>query len=156
MTIRNDWGAEVSAQEVFDHVVAHLHEQGVRAAKLMPDGDVDHCMYRDDEGRACAVGALLSEEEASRIGAARQAKSVLSLSELGLLPARLCPYVGNIRGVGLLGELQSLHDTRPDLRSYDVARSLRVVAAKFNLSPASVDRIYGTATGSAAAAEVVQ
>ncbi|MEM5403808.1 hypothetical protein [Paraburkholderia unamae] len=44
-------------QRVFDHVAAHLLEQGERSTK----GSTRNCMYRDGRGHACAIGAVVPE-----------------------------------------------------------------------------------------------
>jgi hypothetical protein len=48
-------------QEIFDTVVAHLRKQGVRAT------DANVCRYRTASGLKCAVGCLLTDEEARQV-----------------------------------------------------------------------------------------
>jgi hypothetical protein len=100
MSIRNDWGAEVSAQEVFDHAVAHMQAQRCRCMK---GGD---CAYRgDDPGSACALGALLTDAEAAKIATSgSNGATAYGLSAAGLLPARLEPHFA------LCARLQRIHD----------------------------------------------
>jgi hypothetical protein len=45
----------MSAQDIFDHVAEHLMKQGDRAW----DAGREMCRYRDNQGRACAVGCLI-------------------------------------------------------------------------------------------------
>lgn len=105
-TIQQVWPAEISAQEVFDHVLAHLRAQeGERAAD-----EKGFCSYRTLEGRACAAGALLSDEEAAKIRPVYQGKSWDTLQRDGYVPARLHPHVDLIRG------LQVLHDRDAEAR----------------------------------------
>jgi hypothetical protein len=51
----------MTAQEIFDKVVAHLREQKVPAF----DQARDMCLYRMPDGKKCAVGCLLIDEEYS-------------------------------------------------------------------------------------------
>lgn len=48
-----------SLQEVFDYVASHLLTQNDRS--LLPDGN--GCAYRGDNGRTCAVGCLIADDE---------------------------------------------------------------------------------------------
>lgn len=47
-----------SEQEVFDTVVLHLLKQEAKA-----EGEDGECLYRDPEGRKCAVGCLIPDEQ---------------------------------------------------------------------------------------------
>jgi len=49
-------------QEVFDHVIKHLVQQGQRCYHLNHNHH-DICLYRSPEGLSCAVGCLMSDEE---------------------------------------------------------------------------------------------
>jgi hypothetical protein len=44
-------------QQTFDRVLAHLRAQGV------PASDGGKCCYRTEDGRMCAVGCLIPDEE---------------------------------------------------------------------------------------------
>lgn len=46
-----------TAQQVFDHVAKHLLTQNHKS------GTDVMCLYRDDQGRSCAVGSCISDEE---------------------------------------------------------------------------------------------
>jgi hypothetical protein len=123
--IRNDWGATVTAQEVFDHAVRHMLEQTERCE----DGEA--CVYRGPKpGTACALGALLTDEEATRVIKERKNGSTANdLCTYGLLPVRLVPHLE------LCTELQFVHDsahTRP-LQQRDVD-SLVSIAANHGLT----------------------
>lgn len=48
-----------SLQEVFDYVVTHMFTQNQRS--LLPDGS--GCAYRGSDGRMCAVGCLITDDE---------------------------------------------------------------------------------------------
>lgn len=47
-----------SDQQVFDHIAWHMLKQGERCTR----GNSRECVYRDGEGRACAVGAIIPDE----------------------------------------------------------------------------------------------
>lgn len=46
-----------TAQEVFDHVVNHLRAQG------RPCLNGSECLYRNEEGEACAAGCLIDDND---------------------------------------------------------------------------------------------
>lgn len=55
-------------QQVFDKVAKHLLTQNARSVRKTPDEDYcdageDQCAYRGDDGKMCAVGCLISDEE---------------------------------------------------------------------------------------------
>jgi hypothetical protein len=103
MAIRQDWPAEVSAQEIFDHAVRHMAEQGERCVDRFGSGD---CVYRGPSpGTACALGALLTDEEATKVlEKNRNGASAHGLLDCGLLPQRLIPHID------LCAALQRVHD----------------------------------------------
>ena len=105
MSIRNDWVETVSAQEIFDHVVAHLRGQ----SQFCRAGGTAGCAYRLGDN-ACAVGALLTDEEARTIvdGGYNTGVSVQGLEMRRLLPDRLVPHKW------LLQDLQLVHDKYPE------------------------------------------
>lgn len=49
-----------SLQEVFDYVATHMFTQNERS--LLPNGSVC-CAYRGSNGRMCAVGCLITDDE---------------------------------------------------------------------------------------------
>jgi hypothetical protein len=113
----------ITAQEIFDRVWQRfVVERAPRAVNVYGG-----CMYRTPGGRMCAVGCLLTDEEAEAIARARGNDSpVDTLRHRGLLPARLVPHVS------LLRRLQATHDG-PEFDG-DRARRLRGVANLFDLT----------------------
>ena len=109
-----------TSQQVFNHVVKHLREQG---AKCMVSRN---CRYRDwESGRACAVGCLIPEEvyqdDMEHCG-------VDVLVEYADIDPRLRSVLE--QHVNLLRDLQKIHDE--DLVD-DWEESFAVVAEKYNL-----------------------
>lgn len=49
--------AQATEQQVFDQIVTHLRKQGVQSKTE------SGCCYRDGNGRMCAAGCLISDEE---------------------------------------------------------------------------------------------
>jgi hypothetical protein len=86
----------MTAQEIFDTVVAHLRKQN----EVSVD-DVGVCKYRSDDGLKCAVGCLIDDDHYEP---SMEGKTVEILIELGLLPEHLKPHKN------LLIELQTIHD----------------------------------------------
>lgn len=48
----------MNKQEIFDKAARHIKEQGAPAVNSK-----NHCKYRDDEGRACAIGAFIPDDK---------------------------------------------------------------------------------------------
>ena len=48
----------MTAQQIFDKVVAHLRAQGCKSMNARRSS----CVYRGPEGRKCAAGALIADE----------------------------------------------------------------------------------------------
>ncbi len=88
-------------QEVFNTVYKHLLTQRKTAQKA----STGRCLYRTHDGLRCAVGCLLTDDEARRLDDVTG--TVTELYEEGALPDRLVPVLT------LLQELQSVHDTYP-------------------------------------------
>jgi hypothetical protein len=113
----------ITAQEIFDRVWRRF------VVERAPRGVNIHggCMYRTPGGRMCAVGCLLTDEEAETIMVAYGNGSLVNaLCSRGLLPARFKPHMP------LLCRLQATHDG-PEFDS-DRARRLREVANLFDLT----------------------
>lgn len=92
----------MKAQEIFDHVARHLLTQMAPARKN------GNCVYRTSGGRSCAVGCLLTDEEAKAADALNaNGSDVWLLEDAGLLPKRIK------RSARLLSELQDIHDNEP-------------------------------------------
>lgn len=87
----------MSKQSTFDVVVKKMREQNWERAT----GPGGMCMYRDPQGRCCAVGALMTDEEAVLAGGTRFAY----LTNAAEIATR------NGVDVGFLLGLQTLHDT---------------------------------------------
>lgn len=64
---------QLTAQQLFDKVVNHLRTQKSKSVALAPDGSVKvnphHpgtiCLYRSPDGKKCAAGILITDEEYS-------------------------------------------------------------------------------------------
>lgn len=120
--------AEASAQDVFDHVVRHLGKQGVRS--MEEDGDTSaSCAYRGVEGRMCAAGCLVADDEYQ--------KDWEGLSWEGLLNRGAVPPEHG----SLIDDLQLVHDTKFD----DWSGALRITALKYNLDDAVIKEAFPNA-----------
>jgi hypothetical protein len=86
----------MNKQEIFDKVLTHLRKQG--KAAVNDNGD---CMYRAADGRQCAAGCLITDEEYEP---QMEGRMVGYLLNKGQLPARLVPHVEFLR------DLQDVHD----------------------------------------------
>ena len=128
----------MTAQEIFDTVLAHLRVQG-RAAK----GADDRCKYRGLGGTACAVGCLIPNDlydprieglSTSSIMAGRLPPYRASdAPELLPIAARIASHIG-AEHTPLLAALQNMHD---GILAYHglpaLEDSMRLVAGRFNL-----------------------
>lgn len=85
----------MTAQEIFNTVWAAMIAQGEQSR----DGGA--CLYRGPQGLKCAVGHLLTDDEARAVP---NGSSVLSLYADGFLPERLHPHIDLLIG------LQRAHD----------------------------------------------
>lgn len=115
-------GPDTPAQDVYDFVVRHLLRQG-RPSVEHPGSPSSRCLYRSPDGLKCAVGCLLTDEEAT--------PAIEGHEAVQILPKRLRAHVG------LLQDLQGVHDdqwTRLRARLRDTARL-------HNLSPAVLDEV---------------
>lgn len=92
-------------QETFDFVMAKLHEQGGPSVISVRDAEDDGnlCRYRGENGRKCAVGHLISDEEACVGGEVM----------IEILNNRL-GNKWNPEELEFLTGLQELHDKHPD------------------------------------------
>lgn len=97
-SIRNK--AELTAQETYDFVKAHLYFQGQRSLRL----DRYYCAYRGQDQTSCAVGCLMTDSEAVA------ADRVVSNSIRYLIRNNLAPSRFHHHG-GLLDRLQMVHDS---------------------------------------------
>ena len=96
-------------QEIFDTVVNHLRKQNSQSVAYNPDGTMqlvhgDHggpvCLYRSEDGKRCAAGALISDEQYTPAMEGKNISAVISEFHLeDLEPHRR-----------LVSELQTIHD----------------------------------------------
>lgn len=123
---------ETPLQDIFDAVVAHLIKQGKRAtAKGM------YCLYRTDDQLACAVGCLLSDEEARQLDRLADPDDGLAVDSARLHP--VAPdWLKDPRNNQFLKDLQLVHDA-PESWEYGLStsgrRALQRVALKWGISP---------------------
>lgn len=89
----------MNAQEIFDTVVTHLRKQGSKSQEYYTNG-VDQCVYRNSDGKKCAIGCLISDEEYFDD---MEGQPVINLFGQGYL-SHLRPYED------LLSRLQAIHD----------------------------------------------
>ena len=94
----------MTAQEIFDTVLAHLRAQGVASVGDGPIGCLT-CMYRTPSGLMCAVGCLIPDEIYTPDMEGEDAYYVVRRY---LIPAGL---IGD-ESDPLLADLQWAHDTR--------------------------------------------
>lgn len=87
----------MTAQEVFDKVVSHLRQQGGKSL------NAGQCVYRAPDGKKCAVGCLIEDEEYTP---AIEMKGVVSV--FNMIPS-LDARIGSGK-IWLLQDLQVIHD----------------------------------------------
>ncbi len=100
-------------QSIFDKVATHLFEQG------RPALNGNSCAYRGEEGRVCAIGCLITDEQYDRRMESKAGYAVLRDHPL----QDLRPFDE------LLDELQVVHD-RPAHRNEDGTFDLEILSAK--------------------------
>lgn len=108
-------------QEAFDHVVAHLRKQNEQARA---DPPMNNCRYRDEHGRSCAVGCLLTDEEYEKYGKHWEGHT------LSYIPRTVLPEKLRTVTFSLLSALQAVHDNCPVTLWEE---ELRNVAKRFSL-----------------------
>lgn len=91
----------MNAQEIFDTVVRHL---GKQRAKALKEGSNHICMYRAFDGKKCALGILIQDNEYTP---KMENRTAWGLKYEKLLPLRLVEHFDLIR------ELQDCHDDYP-------------------------------------------
>lgn len=125
--------SQLSKQEIFDTAARFLVKQGCRAMHE------ESCTYRDAEGRRCAVGALLTDEEIAAIQSnGAMGSNAATLFSSDLLPARLA--TSPMRDLQFVSDLQSAHDMSPDDGFMDEwPDTMRALATEHNLSTAALD-----------------
>jgi hypothetical protein len=108
----------MTRQEIFEKVARHLLTQNAKAVRGIA------CCYRTADGKACAVGCLLTNEQAAR--ADQEFLCVAQLARAKMVPADM---------VSLLEALQYVHDAREPAEWPD---RLRDTAKRFNLDASAV------------------
>lgn len=112
-------------QEIFNTVALHLMKQGRPSAIVNSLTDTRKCVYRDGQGGSCAVGCLLTDEEADAIAqAGGNSDDVDSLLSSGLLPERFKTEID------LLIDLQGAHDMADQNNFWPECREALVALAK--------------------------
>ena len=97
----------MTKQEIFDTVVTHLRAQGIRSMRGCT------CVYRGPEGRKCAIGALIPDEdfkpewEGYIVGSRSEEPGNQELQDYFV-------FKFGLHNIGFLIDLQRLHD-RDDL-----------------------------------------
>lgn len=89
-----------TAQELFTESVTKIIAQGGPSTAELDADDVV-CAYRGVNGRACAVGVILTDDEYQ---SGMEGMGARNLVKCGLLPARLLDHTD------LLAALQTAHD----------------------------------------------
>ena len=122
----------INGQSIFNKVLAHLRKQGV--ASQNTDGGT--CLYRGPNGRSCAIGCLIPDDEYKEIFEYQEATAILPLLSYD--------YTNYVH---LLTALQCAHDFHmpspgKSCRSmYTWEAEMRNISLKFNLvynSPVSL------------------
>lgn len=108
-----DGFAELTPQQVFDISKNHLLSQSERSTDAR-----GNCVYRGEDGKMCAAGPFLKDEEAAKF----EDNSWLSLMEKEVIPPD---------HADLVFALQGIHDgTFPD----EWESELRILAYKYDLT----------------------
>ena len=110
-------------QEVFDKVATHLLKQGSRS-RSKSEGQVG-CAYRGDDGKMCAVGCLLKDDQYTpelegKVSREYAVEKALEGSGINMTRAMR----------RMLQELQSCHDNAPISEWPEILES---IAARYNL-----------------------
>ena len=130
----------MSKQDIFDHIARHLLRQARKCWR--PGEDGSHlCLYRGDDGTACAVGAIIPD---SCYATAMEHHDVVTL-------AQWCDYTGHaeyrllarvlFRHMTLLARLQRMHDKFPPSAW---PRELHCIAQETGLSGDAIDGMPGS------------
>lgn len=115
----------MTPQQVFDKVARHLLTQRKRSLK----GQGGPCAYRGDDGAACAVGCLMTDDEAKKADAHAMG-AVREIAKVGLLPTRLAPHVRLLDALQDVHDMGELHEWADELRELARRRKLRVTVLK--------------------------
>lgn len=106
----------LTAQQVFDQIVAHLRTQGCKAIVGAA------CMYRGNNGTKCAAGCLIADEEYQYKMEGHPLIDILSMA-----PGFKAKYDQHYK---LILEMQVTHDNYP---INDWERLFASIASKYNV-----------------------
>ena len=129
--------------EIFDAVVEHAYKQGGPAFVRFTRNDQDlACTYRNDNGRKCFIGALISDEDY------RPEMDTNTLPIGGVVHnfTHLPPWMSDTVNTALMGRLQQAHDcaafAEPDDAAFmaKIEPALRAVAHIYKLDTTSLDK----------------
>ena len=121
----------MEAQDIFNVVVRHLLTQNARS--YLEDGI--GCAYRGDEGRKCAAGILLTDEEAAACGEGWVWPEEDDLGD-GNDPA--IEAADRIGHHSLVRQLQWVHDT---WTPFEWPQELARVATNFGLDTSALEEV---------------
>ena len=120
---------QATAQQVFDQVARHLLTQnaksGVQYDKVDDTSEPFRCLYRDPEGRKCAAGCLIADDEYKE-----------EFEDSGWASLVLTSRVQTTAHIDLIRDLQYVHDNN---EPNDWLARLRDVASYNHLNPAVLD-----------------
>ena len=122
----------LTAQEAFNTVAAHLLSQGEKSVVVEEDGKI-FCAYRGSRGRKCAIGVLIPDEVYKPVFEDYIVSGLIR--DYGLFPPELA---------SLLHRLQGIHDT---VDSEFWGSRLRMLAASQDLDGGVVDECEKVNTG---------
>lgn len=114
--------ADVTMQQVYEHVVTHLLNQGKQATNVEC---VTHtaCVYRSEDGLKCAAGCLIPDADYNA--------QLESLTWYGLIEGYDFPK----EHADLIGHLQSVHDC---INPTEWKKVLIDIASGYQLNPAFI------------------
>lgn len=110
------FNSDITAQQVFDHVVSHLATMTERSLRT-DTPDSDSCAYRGQNNSKCAAGYLLADYEYSSV-----MEGMPFRHRRMYIPARLMPHRN------LIAELQGVHDSRGNWTLTRMKQRLQEVA----------------------------
>ena len=121
-------------QEIFDTVVFSLYKQGSRSyiyTESPSDGLITTCGYYGSNGRKCAIGHLIPPHLYSEMFEKQAVIELIQrysfINVFGFNPE-------NDRTVGLLEQLQGLHDRNCGFKTYEYKKQAKEIASRFGLS----------------------
>jgi len=94
----------MNKQEIFERVFHHLWNQNKQSSIKEGDSELGSCMYRTDDGRMCAAGCLITDDnynpdiERTTVSAPRVLRALVNSG----VPRDLISFVG---------DLQQIHDS---------------------------------------------